>query len=497
MPAQILQHPASELPLRDPRLLREFAYIDGKWCAATDGAVCPVDNPADGQRLGQVPDLGRDEIRQAIAAAGRALRHWRRLPARERSRCLQAWYRLILDNKEDLARLMTLEQGKPLAEARGEIDYAASFVDWFAAEAERSYGDTIPSHLPGRRLFTVREPVGVVAVVTPWNFPCAMITRKAAAALAAGCTLVVRPATETPFSALALAELAERAGFPAGVFSVLTGDGATIGGELCANPMVRAVSFTGSTEVGRKLLAQGAGTVKRMSMELGGHAPFIVFADAELDAAVAGAIAAKFQTTGQDCLAANRIYVHESCYQDFLERFAKAAAALKVGPGLEPGIDQGPLIDQRALHKVESQVADALAHGARLLTGGHRHALGGLFYQPTVLADVTPAMSIYYEETFGPVAAVLPFSDERSVLEQANDTEYGLAAYIYARDSDRIWNAVDGLEYGMVAVNTAKMTGAPIPFGGVKQSGLGREGSRHGLDEFTELKYVCLGHHAA
>jgi aspartate-semialdehyde dehydrogenase len=481
------------VPLTDPDLFREASYVDGAWCAADDGTHIEVSNPADGSVVGQVPDMGADETRRAIAAARRAFPAWRSLLPQERGALLQAWYRLMLEHKEDLATLMTLEQGKPLAEALGEIDYAASFIEWFAEEAKRAYGDTVPSHLPGRRLVVVREPIGVVATVTPWNFPSAMLTRKAAAALAAGCTVVARPASETPFSALALAELADRAGLPAGVFSVLTGRAPAIVGELCANPNVRAVSFTGSTEIGRLLLAQGASTVKKMSMELGGHAPFIVFPDVDFEEAVAGAMVAKFQTSGQDCLAANRIFVHEELYERFVAAFAEATAALRVGPGLEPDVQIGPLMNEKAVAKCEEHVADALEKGARLLAGGRRHDLAGLFFEPTVLADVTPEMKICREETFGPVAAVIPFGDEATVIEAANDTEYGLAAYVYARDIGRIWRVVDRLEYGMVAVNGVKMTGPPIPFGGVKQSGLGREGSRYGIDEYTELKYVCFG----
>ncbi|WP_119459436.1 NAD-dependent succinate-semialdehyde dehydrogenase [Rhodospirillaceae bacterium SYSU D60014] len=478
--------------LRDARLFREQAYIDGKWRPADGGAVCEVTNPSTGASIGWVPDMGVAETRAAIAAAAAAFPSWRALLPQERSARLRRWYELMIDNREDLAIIMTAEQGKPLSESRGEIDYAAGFVEWFAEEAKRVNVEGITPHLPDCSMILRREPIGVTAAVTPWNFPSAMITRKAAAALAAGCPMVVRPAAETPFSALALAELAERAGIPAGVFSVVTGSPEPIVGEICANPTVRALSFTGSTAIGRKLLAQGGATVKKMSMELGGHAPFILFPDIDLDQAVAGALAAKFATTGQDCLAANRIYVHRAVYESFLKAFSKAVAAQKIGDGFEPDVALGPLMHERALAKCEEHVTDALAKGARLLTGGERHERGGLFYKPTLLADVTPEMAIYREETFGPVAAVTPFDDSDDIVAMANDTEYGLAAYLYTNDHSRIQRLIAGLDYGMVAVNRVKMTGAPVPFGGVKQSGLGREGSRHGLEEYTEIKYVCL-----
>ena len=481
------------MELKDRKLFRQEAYIDGQWCAADSGKTVTVTNPANGEELGTIPNMDVAETKRAIAAAKGAFPAWRKLLPQERTDILIRWHDLILENKEDLALMMTLEQGKPLAEARGEIDYAASFVQWFAEEGKRVYGETIPSHLLNRRMMVIREPIGVAAAVTPWNFPSAMITRKVSAALAIGCTMVVRPASETPYSALALAELAERAGIPAGVLSILTGNARPIVGEICANPTVRALSFTGSTEVGRLLLAQGGATVKKMSMELGGHAPFIVFPGADIDNAAEGAIHAKFQTTGQDCLAANRIFVHQDNYERFLERFAALTKQLKVGSGLEPGVEQGPLIDEKAVAKCEEHVQDAVEKGARVLAGGKRHALGGSFFEPTVLADVTKEMKIFHEETFGPVAAVMPFREENEVIADANDTEFGLAAYVYARDVGRIWRLVDALEYGIVAVNTYKMTGYPIPFGGVKQSGLGREGSRHGIEEYSELKYVCLG----
>ncbi|MBA3520459.1 MAG: NAD-dependent succinate-semialdehyde dehydrogenase [Rhizobiales bacterium] len=483
--------------LSDQRLFREFALIGGRWRTARSGATVEVTDPATGEVIGYVPDMGASETRQAIGAAQAAFGPWRSLPPQERSRIMRAWHDLMMANREDLAILMTLEQGKPLAESRGEIDYAASFVEWFAEEAKRIDGETPTSHLPNRHMSVRREPVGVTAAVTPWNFPSAMITRKAAAALAAGCTMVVRPASETPFSALALAELGERAGIPAGVFSVVTGAPEPIVGELCANPLVRAVSFTGSTEIGRKLLRQGADTVKRMSMELGGHAPFILFPDVDLDEGVEAALAAKFQTTGQDCLAANRFFVHADIYEDFVQRFATRVKALKVGNGFEPGVEVGPLMHERAVTKCQVHVDDAVSRGARLLAGGRRRERGGLFYAPTVLADADESMAIFQEETFGPVAAVAPFDSEAEVIARANDTEYGLAAYLYTRDHDRICRMTDALAYGMVAVNCVKMTGHPIPFGGIKQSGLGREGGRHGTAEYTELKYVCAAYRAA
>lgn len=479
--------------LSDPSLLRDQAYIDGGWCQANDRKRVEVVDPGTGAVVGTVPDMGAKEANRAIEAAKHALRSWRSRLPQERARVLRRWADLMIANREDLAVIMTLEQGKPLAEARGEIDYAASFLEWFGEEAKRAYGDTIPSHLAGARLVVTREPVGVTAAITPWNFPSAMITRKAGAALAAGCPMIVRPASETPFSALAAAELADRAGVPAGVLQVLTGSATAIGGALMASEAVRKISFTGSTEIGRLLIAQSADTVKKMSMELGGHAPFLVFGDADIDHAVAGAINAKFQTTGQDCLAANRILVHADIYDRFVERFTKAARALKVGHGMEPGVHQGPLIDDRAVVKCLNQVSDAQSKGARLLAGGRRHRLGGRFVEPTVLADVTRDMAIFHEETFGPVAALMRFETEDEAVRLANDTVYGLAAYIYTRDASRMWRVGEMLEYGMVGLNSSKITGAPIPFGGVKQSGLGREGSRHGLDEYTELKYFCFG----
>ncbi|MFC4350998.1 NAD-dependent succinate-semialdehyde dehydrogenase [Fodinicurvata halophila] len=488
-------HQTSVLPLlRDARLFREQAYIAGKWCSASNGRVLPVTNPADQSYIGSIPDMRENEAHQAVEAAQSAFADWKARLPQERGAILQRWYELMCENKEDLAILMTLEQGKPLAESRGEIDYAASFLQWYAEETRRINVETVTPHLPDCDMELRRQPVGVVAAVTPWNFPSAMITRKAAAAIAAGCPVVVRPASETPFSALALAELGERAGLPAGLFSVVTGDPEAIVGEFNRNPKVRALSFTGSTEVGRKLLAQGAATVKRMSMELGGHAPFILFPDVPMEEAVSGALSAKFATTGQDCLAANRIYVHQDIYEPFLKAYGDAVAAQAVGNGLEADVDLGPLMSEKAIAKCQEHVDDAVAKGARLLTGGRVHECGELFYEPTLLADVTPEMKIYQQETFGPVAAVCPFATEDEVVQRANDTEYGLAAYLYTRDHARVKRVTSQLEYGMVAVNRVKMTGAPIPFGGMKQSGLGREGSRHGLEEFTEIQYVCSSH---
>ncbi len=478
--------------LSDLRLLREHAYIDGRWCSADNLQIIEVTNPFDGSFIGTVPNMGVFETRKAIVAAKRAFPAWAAMLPQQRAHVLRRWHDLLVENKEDLALLMTLEQGKPISEAHGEIDYAASFVDFYAEEAKRVNVENITSHLPNRNMSVKREPVGVTAAVTPWNFPCAMITRKAAAALAAGCTMIVRPAIETPFSATALAELAERAGIPAGVFNIVTGDPNPVVGELCGNTDVRALSFTGSTEVGRLLLSQGAQTIKKMSMELGGHAPFIVFDDVDLDEAVAHAINAKFATSGQDCLAANRIFVQRGIYDDFLDKYAKAIAKLRVGNGIDEDVEIGPLMHDRAVAKCDEHVSNARAKGARVLTGGKK--MGGLFYAPTLLADVTADMQIYREETFGPVAPVMAFDTEDDVISQANDSEYGLAAYLFTKDHDRAARVSNALEYGMVALNCVKITGAPIPFGGVKQSGLGREGSRHGLEEFTELKYVCAAY---
>ncbi len=468
------------------------AWSAGAWLEADDGTSIEVRDPADGALLGSVASLGVHETARAIDAAQLAFPAWRQLLPQERGAILEKWYQLILAHKEDLAVLMTAEQGKPLAEARGEIDYAASFVRWFAEEGKRIYGETIPSHLPNRKMSVQREPLGVVAAVTPWNFPSAMLTRKAAAALAAGCVVIAVPSHETPFSALALAELAEQAGFPPGVFSVLTGDAKIIVGELCRDNRIRGLSFTGSTEVGRILMAQSAPGIKRLCLELGGHAPFIVFDDVDLDQAVCAAIAAKFQTSGQDCLAANRIYVHEKIYATFVERFSAKAAALKLGSGFNPDTDIGPLMNAKAVAKCQEHVDDARALGARVTTGGGKTESGSLFFQPTVLADVNSDMKIASEETFGPVAALMSFSDEAAVIAAANDSEYGLMAYVFTRDLARAWRVTNALQCGMVGVNSIKVTGPTIPFGGIKQSGLGREGGRAGIEEFTALKYVCM-----
>ncbi len=476
----------------DKELVRGQLYVDGRWRDSSDGGLFPVRNPANGDWLGSVAAAGESETHEAIEAAQRAWPAWRALTPDERGRLLRKWGALMRAASADLSVIMTLEQGKPLAEARGEIEYAASFLDWFAEEGRRAYGETIPSHLTGRRLMTTRQPIGVVAAITPWNFPSAMITRKAGAALAAGCPVIVRPADETPFSALALAALAERAGLPAGVFSVVTGDARTIAQALTTSEIVRAVSFTGSTEVGRTLLRQCADSVKRVSLELGGHAPFIVFDDVDIAAAARLAVSAKFQTSGQDCLAANRILIQRRRYAEFVDHFVELTRALRVGNGLDPGVDIGPLISQRAVARCERQIHDAIAKGASLRFGGGRHSAGPLFVTPTVLADTTPDMLIHREETFGPVAAILPFDNEQEAIEIANDTIYGLAAYICTHDLDRALRVSDALDYGMVAINTDRFTGPPIPFGGIKQSGLGREGSRHGLDEYLELKYICI-----
>ena len=479
--------------LTDPSLLRYETLIDGRWTQADAGGTFPVTDPASGAVIAQVPAMGAAETRRAIAAAERAWPAWRALTAAERAAILRRWHDLMLAAREDLAQLMTAEQGKPLAEARGEIGYAASFLEWFAEEGRRVYGEIIPPHQADRRLLVMKQPVGVCAAITPWNFPTAMIARKAAAALAAGCTMVVKPAEDTPLSALALAVLAERAGLPAGVLNVVTGAPEAIGAELTANPTVRKLSFTGSTEVGRLLMRLCADTVKRLSLELGGNAPFIVFDDADLEAAVAGAIESKYRNSGQTCVCANRLLVQSGIHDAFAARLAEKVAGLKVGPGAEPGVVQGPLINAAALAKVEAQLADALAGGARLLTGGHPHALGGTFFEPTVIAGVRPGMLVMREETFGPLAPILRFATEAEAIALANATEYGLAAYFYTRDLSRAFRVAEALEFGIVGLNTGIISTAVAPFGGIKQSGFGREGARQGIEEYLETKYLCVG----
>ena len=480
------------ISIKNTELLRSQTWIDGQWIDAASGSTIAVTNPADGSIVGSVPSLSAAETREAVAAADEAFGAWRRLTARERSATLMKWYDLMMAHQEDLAVILTSEQGKPLAEARGEIAYAASFVQWFAEEAKRVYGDTIPAASSDQRILVIRQPVGVCAAVTPWNFPAAMITRKAAPALAAGCTIVVKPASQTPLTALALAELSRRAGIPAGVFNVVTGSASVIGRELTSSPTVRKLSFTGSTEVGRQLMAACAENIKKVSLELGGNAPFIVFDDADLDQAVEGAMISKYRNSGQTCVCANRLFVQEGVYDEFAKRLVAAVETLKVGSGLEPDVQQGPLIDQAALDKVSRHIDDALAGGATLLTGGRPHALGGTFFQPTVLSNVNADMSVAVDETFGPVAPLIRFSDERDVIRMANDTPFGLAAYFYARDMGRIFRVAEALEYGMVGINTGLISTEVAPFGGVKQSGLGREGSKYGIEEYVEMKYLCL-----
>ncbi|HEY4750709.1 MAG TPA: NAD-dependent succinate-semialdehyde dehydrogenase [Steroidobacteraceae bacterium] len=482
------------MKLRDPDLLRSHAFIGGKWLDAASGATRPVVNPATGEAIATVPNLGASETRGAIEAAAKAFPAWAALTAKERAAILRRWYELLLANQDDLATIMTAEQGKPLAEAKGEIAYGASFIEWFAEEGKRLYGDIIPGHQADRRLLVLRQPVGVVAAITPWNFPLAMITRKAGPALAAGCTFVCKPASQTPLSALAAAALAARAGVPAGVLNIVTGvDAAGIGGELTSNPSVRKVTFTGSTAVGKKLMAQCAGTVKKLTMELGGNAPFIVFEDADLDAAVAGAIASKYRNTGQTCICANRLLVHAPVYEAFARKLVDAVAKLRVGDGLKGATDQGPLIDAKALAKVEEHIADAVAKGARVVYGGKRHALGGTFFEPTVVTGVTPAMLMAREETFGPIAPLFRFESEMDAIRMANDTEFGLAAYFYTRDLARSWRVAEALEYGMVGLNTGMFSTEVAPFGGVKESGIGREGSKYGILDYTEMKFLCVG----
>ena len=483
----------ARVTVKDPKLFRQACYLDGAWVTARSGATISVDNPATGESIGAVPKLGVAETRQAIDAAARAFPAWRKTTAKERAAVMRRWFELMMANQEDLARLMTTEQGKPLAESRGEVAYAAGFLEWFGEEAKRVYGDTIPGQQADKRIIVIKQPIGVIACITPWNFPLAMITRKAGPAIAAGCTVVLKPASQTPFSALALAELGERASLPKGVFNVITGPAVEIGDELTSNPEVRKLSFTGSTETGKLLMAQCAGTVKKISLELGGNAPFIVFDDADLDAAVEGAIASKYRNTGQTCVCANRMFVQDAVYDAFAAKLAKAVKKLTPGPGLEVGSTQGPLIDDRAVRKVEEHIGDALSKGARVVAGGRRHALGGRFFEPTILADVTTSMLIAREETFGPVAPLFRFRTEEEAIAFANDTPFGLAAYFYGRDIGRVWRVAEALESGMVGINTGILSTEVAPFGGVKESGLGREGSKYGLEEFLEIKYLCFG----
>jgi succinate-semialdehyde dehydrogenase/glutarate-semialdehyde dehydrogenase len=481
------------MKLQDPGLFKEQCFIDGSWAGADGGGTLPVHNPATAAALGTVPNMGTGETRRAIAAAAAALPPWAARTAKERAVLMRRWFDLMMANQDDLAVLMTAEQGKPLAESKGEIAYAASFIEWFAEEGKRLYGDIIPGHQSDKRILVLRQPVGVVAAITPWNFPSAMITRKAGPALAAGCTMVCKPATQTPYSALALAELADRAGIPKGVFNVITGSSTAIGAEMTGNPTVRKVTFTGSTEVGKKLMVQCAGTVKKLSLELGGNAPFIVFDDADLDAAVQGAIASKYRNTGQTCVCANRLLVQDGVYAEFSEKLAGAVGKLRVGDGLAGVTEQGPLIDGKAVAKVEEHIADALRKGARVALGGKRHALGGTFFEPTILTGVTPEMLIAREETFGPIAPLFKFHSEAEAIAMANDTEFGLAAYLYTRDLARSWRVSEAIEYGIVGLNTGIISTEVAPFGGVKESGTGREGSKYGIFDYTELKYICVG----
>jgi succinate-semialdehyde dehydrogenase/glutarate-semialdehyde dehydrogenase len=480
------------MQLKDPDLFRELCYV-GAWVAADSGGTVPVHNPATAERIGVIPNMGAAETRRAIAAAAAALPEWAARTAKDRAGLMRRWFDLLMANQEDLAILMTAEQGKPLAEARGEIAYAASFIEWFAEEGKRLYGDIIPGHQADKRILVLRQPVGVVAAITPWNFPAAMITRKAGPALAAGCTLVLKPASQTPYSALALAVLAERAGIPPGVLSVVTGSAAAIGGEMTANPTVRKITFTGSTAIGKKLMAQSAGTMKKLSLELGGNAPFIVFDDADLDAAVQGAIASKYRNTGQTCVCANRLLIQAGVYDEFAAKLKTAVASLRVGDGLRGVTDQGPLIDENAVAKVEEHIADAVSKGATVLLGGKRHALGGSFFEPTILTGVTSAMVLAREETFGPLAPLFKFQSEADAVAIANDTEFGLAAYVYTRDLARSWRVSEAIEYGIVGLNTGIISTEVAPFGGIKESGMGREGSKYGILDYTEMKYICVG----
>ena len=489
----MLQKADPGFELKDKSLFRQQCYIDGAWVDADDKATITVVNPATGVPVGTVPKMGAVETRRAIEAANAAWPAWRAKTAKERSIILRTWFDLMMANQEDLAKLMTVEQGKPVAESRGEIAYGASFIEWFAEEGKRIYGDTIPTHAPDKRIIVIKQPIGVCAAITPWNFPNAMITRKAGPALAAGCTMVIKPASQTPYSALALCELAERAGIPKGVLSVVTGSAGPIGKELTTNTLVRKFTFTGSTEIGKLLMQQCATTVKKVSLELGGNAPFIVFDDADLASAVEGAMASKFRNTGQTCVCANRIFVQDAVYDKFAKMLSDKVSAMKVGNGLEDGNLQGPLIDMKAVEKVEEHIADALAKGAKILTGGKRHEKGGQFFQPTVLAGVTADMKVTHEETFGPVAPLYRFKTEEELLKLANNTEYGLAAYFYSRDIGRIWRVAEGLESGIVGINVGIISNEIAPFGGIKESGIGREGSKYGIEEFVEVKYLCMG----
>jgi succinate-semialdehyde dehydrogenase / glutarate-semialdehyde dehydrogenase len=482
-----------KLPIQNDSLFRQQCYVGGRWVDADDGAVLTVTNPADGSMLGTVPKFGAAETRRAIDAAEAALPDWAAKTAKERSQIMRRWFDLCMQQQDDLATILTLEQGKPFNEARGEIAYGSGFIEWFAEEAKRIYGDVIPATQPGRRIVVIKQPIGVVAAITPWNFPNAMITRKAGAALAAGCSIVLKPAAYTPFSALALAELAEQAGVPQGVLNIITGSAGTVGGELTSNPKVRKLSFTGSTEVGRTLLEQCAPTVKKVSMELGGNAPFIVFADADLDKAVQGVMTSKFRNGGQTCVCANRIFIEDTIYDTFAKKLDQAVRAQVVGNGMTPGVTIGPLIDEKAVQKVEEHIADALEHGATVALGGKRHKLGGSFFEPTILLDVPSGTKLMKEETFGPVAPLTRFSSEQEVIAMSNDTEFGLASYFYTRDLGRAWRVAEALEYGIVGINEGLISTEVAPFGGVKESGIGREGSKYGIEEYVEIKYLCMG----
>jgi succinate-semialdehyde dehydrogenase/glutarate-semialdehyde dehydrogenase len=481
------------LHLKDPSLLKQRCYLNGQWLDADSGKTIDVTNPATNEILGTIPKMGTNETHLAIEAANAAWPAWRAKTAKERATILRRWFELMMENQEDLAIIMTAEQGKPLAESRGEISYAASFIEWFSEEGKRIYGDTIPAHARDKRIVIIKEPIGVCAAITPWNFPSAMITRKAGPALAAGCTMVVKPATATPYSALALAELGERAGIPAGVFSVITGSSSEIGAEMTSNPIIRKLTFTGSTEIGKQLTAQCSATMKKVSMELGGNAPFIVFNDADLDAAVDGAMASKYRNAGQTCVCTNRLLVQSGVYDLFAEKLATAVAEMRVGDGLKGDVQQGPLIDEASVLKVEEHIHDAVSKGARIALGGKRHDLGGTFFQPTILCDVTPRMLVAREETFGPVAPIFKFETDEEAVQMANDTEFGLASYFYTRDIGRVWRVAEALEYGMVGINTGLVSTEVAPFGGVKESGIGREGSKYGIEEFIEVKYLCMG----